>query len=115
MIVITLQQALLLYSAIIVVGGIAAWLWTEIGGRRRRRELEAQHLWRCVYCGFLYLDDSGEAISTCPQCENLNHAEDRKAKEVPLGPAPKPAPAPAPGNTVEKPRRNPSRRKRRGR
>lgn len=113
MIVLTLQQALLLYSTIIVVGMIAAWLWTELGGRRRRRELEAQNLWRCVYCGFLYLDESGEKLSTCPQCGNINTAEDRKAREVPLsGGVPKTT---APAEPSEKPRRNPSKGKGRGR
>jgi hypothetical protein len=83
MIEIELKYAVVLYAGIL--GGLAAcvWLWAEWGARRTFHVLEKQHLWRCVFCGYSYLDEDAAQVSQCPRCESFNDATDEKAREVP--------------------------------
>jgi len=108
MIEISLTAALAIYSAVLGLGAAFIWLYTEIRSRRTYRFLEKQHVWRCAFCAYTYLDEEAENMSQCPRCHSLNDATDKRVKEI----QPQ-APAPEPALDLEKdqPRRNPSRRK----
>jgi len=114
MIQIALTHALALYSAILGLLITAIWVYTELTVRRHHRFLEKQFLWRCVFCGYTYLDESAEKVSQCPRCASFNSLDDKHARFVPVrvsthgartDPAqplpPKTAPSTAPG-TKEK-------------
>lgn len=111
MIEISLTAALALYSGIIVAGALAIWLYTEAATQRSYRVLEKQHLWRCTFCAYTYLDEAAEAFSQCPRCQSINTLEDPQARFVPARAQPSipdelPREVPA--------RRSPSRQKRPG-
>ncbi len=76
MIQLQLTHAVVLYAAIVGVLAIAIWVYTEFAVTRTRTMLTKQHLWRCTYCGFSYLDDSGVPVTRCPRCTNLNGSND---------------------------------------
>ncbi|NIA13720.1 MAG: hypothetical protein GWP08_06530 [Nitrospiraceae bacterium] len=82
MIQISLTAALVMYSAILGLMVLTIWAYTEIVTRRSYHVLEKQHLWRCVYCGYVYLDEEAEALSQCPQCESINSSKDKRARYV---------------------------------
>ncbi|MBI5091039.1 MAG: hypothetical protein HZB26_01185 [Candidatus Hydrogenedentes bacterium] len=82
MIEIELTTAVALYSAILVLIIGAIWLYTEVAVRRTQRVLAKQFLWRCVFCGYSYLDESAAQISQCPRCESFNTIGDKHAKAV---------------------------------
>ena len=109
MIQISLTAALAMYSAILGLMVLTIWTYTELVTRHSYRVLEKQHLWRCVYCGYVYLDEEAEALSPCPQCQSINSSEDKHARYVKTrrNKASKQA-APAPNER----RRNSSQRKR---
>lgn len=104
MITLTLTQALGLYALVVGIGAAAIWLYTEVGARRMYQTARQQHLWRCAYCGYAYLDEAAETLSQCPRCESYN--------ESPKRPTPATAPATVTTPDPEVPRKNPSRRKR---
>lgn len=79
---ISLTHALALYSAIFGVIIIVIWIVTEISGRRTRRGLERQHLWRCTFCGYVYLDEGAQDLSKCPRCQSFNALDDHHARYV---------------------------------
>lgn len=105
MITLSLGQALLLYSSVLLAGAAAIWLYTEFSTRRTQRVLGKQNLWRCYYCAYSYLDEEAESVSACPRCQSFNTREDAN-----LGFAGGPAPVPetAAADAQERPRRNPS-------
>lgn len=111
MIALELKWALILYSS--VLGAMAAFIWvyTEITVRRPHRYLGKQYLWRCTFCGYTYLDESGDELSQCPRCESYNSAAEERVKLVPTKRHAQEESdqvlAPADG-----PKKNPSRRKR---
>ncbi len=109
MIDIELTNAIVLYAMLIaaLIGGI--WLYTELSVRRTRKYLGQQFLWRCVYCGFSYLDEHAADLSQCPRCHSYNSIEGKAAQ----GHEPSPAKDTA-KKDEEGPRRNPSRGKRKG-
>lgn len=115
MITINLTTAVILYSAVILLGAATLWLFGELGSRRTLRVLEKQNLWRCIYCGYAYLDEGAGLLSKCPRCESINvieEAQDRvvvrdKERFVEAHPLPVEA-----HNPDDDPRRNPSHRKR---
>jgi phage FluMu protein Com len=80
MIQISITQALVIYSMLLVGAGIVVWVMAETTVRRYHRILGKQDLWRCFFCGYSYLDESGEPISKCPRCESFNTLDDREAK-----------------------------------
>jgi phage FluMu protein Com len=86
-------------------------LYTEIRTRHAYHFLEKQHVWRCVFCAYTYLDEEAETVSQCPRCASFNSIGDKDAKPVLPRAAAEPSAAaaevPAPP-----PRRNPSHRKR---
>jgi hypothetical protein len=82
MIEISLTTALMFYSCLLGVFVLGIWAYTEISVRRSYYVLEKQFLWRCVFCGYTYLDEDAEKISQCPRCDSFNSAEDRRAKFV---------------------------------
>jgi hypothetical protein len=110
MIEISLSSAIVLYSAILGAMVFAIWLYTEVTVRRSYRVLEKQHLWRCVFCGYIYLDEDAETVSQCPQCESYNAVTDKRARYVPPRHAHQEENKAA--DKPEEPRRNPSHRKR---
>ncbi|MFP4499441.1 MAG: hypothetical protein ACLFTT_00445 [Candidatus Hydrogenedentota bacterium] len=114
MITITLSQALALYAAVIGIGAIFIYAYTGLTVQRRLVRIERQHLWRCVFCTYTYLDETAEAISKCPRCGSFNSLEDHQAKFVPSGPHAKDMAHPVPSGFEETPRRNPSKGKRSG-
>ena len=109
MIQISLTSALVMYSAILGLVVLMIWSYTEFVTRRSYRVLEKQHLWRCVYCGYVYLDEEAEALSQCPQCESINSSADKRARYVKTRQT-----AASKATVPEAPdhRRNPSHRKR---
>ena len=84
MIDLELRFAILLYAGILGFGAVAIWLYTEFTLRRPQRYLGKQNLWRCSICGFVYLDDSDDTLSQCPQCESYVASADEGAREVPV-------------------------------
>lgn len=82
MIQIQLTTAVALYSAILCGMILAIWVYTEVTVRQSHRFLGNQFLWRCVFCGYTYLDEHAEAVSQCPRCASFNSLEDRDAKVV---------------------------------
>lgn len=82
MIPISLSTALIVYSSLIGFFMIGIWLYTELSARRSYQFLERQFLWRCVFCGYTYLDEEAETISRCPRCESFNSVEDKHARFI---------------------------------
>ena len=115
MIQIGLTTALLLYGSIIVIGAILLYVISELRANRVYRVLEKQFMWRCAFCGFLYLDENAGDISQCPRCESFNTGKEAQDKAVVNT---RPAVPEETDEThdvdKEEPRRNPSRRKRHG-
>ena len=112
MIQISLSTALFVYGAIIVVGAVAIWLYTEVTSRRAYLVLEKQYLWRCVFCSYTYLDADAVTHSKCPQCHSINSMDDKQARFVPVAGAD--ALAAAPDEPPQTSRHNPSKGKRKG-
>lgn len=109
MIEISLTTALVFYSTLLGLMAFGIWIYTEITVRRTFNVLENQFLWKCVFCGYLYLDEEAESLSKCPRCESFNSVEDAKARLV------KPRVHKAEAGHAEEPeveQRNTSRRKR---
>ncbi|MFP6581256.1 MAG: hypothetical protein VCD00_01730 [Candidatus Hydrogenedentota bacterium] len=79
MIEIQLTTALALYSVLIGLMGAGIWLYTEFSVTRKQQFLGEQFLWRCMFCGCTYLDESGSSISKCPRCDSLNSLKDAGA------------------------------------
>jgi len=77
-----LTHAVVLYAAIVGGLAIAIWLYTEFSVTRSRTMLTKQNLWRCIYCGYSYLDDSGVPVTRCPRCDNLNGATEAQDARV---------------------------------
>jgi len=84
MIEISLTSALALYSGILALLAAALWLYTEMAVHRPQRGLQKQFLWRCVFCGFTYLDETAERVSQCPRCNSYNSVRDKSAREAPV-------------------------------
>jgi len=82
MIEISLATALVFYSSLLGLMAFGIWVYTEITVRRAFNVLENQFLWKCVFCGYLYLDEEAETLSQCPRCESYNSVEDEKARLV---------------------------------
>lgn len=114
MIQISLPVALIVYSALIVLGAFFIWLYTEVTTRRAYVVLEKQYLWRCVFCSYTYLDTDAVTHSTCPQCQSINTLEDKKARFVPVSKSVKAAAEAGETRATQESRRNPSRGKRPG-
>ncbi len=115
MIQITLTTALFLYGAAIICGVAMLYIVSELRARNVYRILEKQFLWRCAFCGYLYLDEDALSISQCPRCESFNTVGDAQDKAVRVArqrilPH---DPVTADQSDEEAPRRNPSRKKRR--
>ncbi|MCX5759003.1 MAG: hypothetical protein NTU83_10955 [Candidatus Hydrogenedentes bacterium] len=105
MIQISLTSALVLYSAVLCALALAIWTHTEIVARRVQAVLTEQFLWRCVFCGYIYLDEQAESLSRCPRCDCYNSTEDKLARYIP-------ATHPAGPETPHEPQRDSSHRKR---
>ncbi|HUW59662.1 MAG TPA: hypothetical protein VMZ06_01550 [Candidatus Bathyarchaeia archaeon] len=88
MIEISLTAALILYSSIIGLLAVSIWIYSEVTVRRSYRVLEKQFLWRCVFCGYIYLDEGAEQVSMCPRCESYNSTKDKLARYVKTPPKP---------------------------
>ncbi len=114
MIQISLTNAIFVYGAVMVVVFVLLYTTSELRARNVYRVLEKQFLWRCSYCGFLYLDEDSLALSQCPRCESFNahaDAQDRlvsasRERIVAL------EPETIQSDDEQAPRRNPARRKR---
>ncbi len=82
MIQISLTTALAVYSAILGVAAVAIWLFTELREQHVYRTLEKQHLWRCIFCSYVYLDEAAVTVSECPRCGSYNAIDDRHARYI---------------------------------
>ncbi len=108
MIELEVTRAAVLYVGVFLAMMFGIWLYTEMTVWRGQRFLEKQYHWRCIFCGFSYLDESGDPVSQCPRCQSYNSTEDRLAREVPTAVEWESAPHAAENDA----RRNPSHRKR---
>lgn len=106
MIQISLTMALAVYSIALGAIIVAIWLYTEVVTRTTHRRLATQFYWRCVFCGYSYLDENAEEVSRCPRCDSFVAASDRHAREI------RSRKKAAEADHGEKPAHNPSRRKR---
>jgi len=106
MIEISLATAVLFYGVIIALAAGFVWLFTEFSAGRTYTVLEKQHMLRCSFCTYTYLDNSGRPISRCPRCQSFN------TQTTPNAPSLEPVPELAEEGAL--PRRNPSHRKRPG-
>jgi len=111
MIQISLTTALALYSTALGVVVLAIWTYTEVTVRRAHLVLAKQFLWRCVFCGYMYLDEEAGHVSQCPQCESYNSTDDKHARFVKARAATYPFEEESTPPPSEPPRRNPSHRK----
>lgn len=84
MIQISLTTALGVYSVVLFILFFGIWIYTEVAVRYVHRRLAKQYLWRCVFCGYAYLDEQAEKLSLCPRCNSYNSVEDKFAREIPL-------------------------------
>jgi len=82
MIEISLTTALALYSGALLLGALAIWVYTESASHHAWRTIERQHLWRCIYCTFVYLDEGAGKLSHCPRCGSINTLGDTGARYV---------------------------------
>lgn len=109
MIAIELKWALLLYASVLGAMVVFVWAYTEVTVWRPHRYLGQQFLWRCMFCGYTYLDESHEHLSQCPRCQSFNSAADANVRFVPTKGEAMPEALASDGLDS---RRNPSRRKR---
>ena len=115
MIQIGLTTALLIYGSIIVIGAVFLYFISELRATQVYRVLEKQFLWRCAFCGFLYLDENAGDLSQCPRCQSFNSGKDGQDKAVVHARhTPPQETVKTPDDDTADPRRNPSRRKRHG-
>lgn len=115
MITLTLTQALGLYALVIGVMAAAIWIYTEAGAQRMYQTVKQQHLWRCAFCAYTYLDERATAVSECPRCGSFNTLEDNLARTAPVSPPREHLSEPAREPEAEgERRRNSSRRSRPG-
>lgn len=112
MIEISLTTALIFYSALLGIFVLGIWAYTEISVRRSYYVLEKQFLWRCVFCGYTYLDEEAERISKCPRCDSFNSAEDRRARFVRVAVSDEPVPEFLPAQRNTSHRKRPHQRRR---
>ena len=114
MIPLELTWAIVLYSAVLGALILAIWIYTAWRIYRPQRLLGKQFLWRCPFCGYVYLDEHGEALSQCPRCGSLCAADDKAGPDARARAAPAPAPASVAGTASRssEPRKNASLRKR---
>ena len=111
MIQISLTTALVLYSSVLLILLLLIWIYTEVSVRRSYRVLEKQFLWRCVFCGYIYLDEAAETLSQCPRCHSFSSVDDKHARYVTTHAST--ASQDRDGtDPADAPRRNPSHRKR---
>lgn len=82
MIEITLTTAILLYGAVILAGLLLLYMVSELRARHVYHVLEKQFVWRCAFCGFLYLDEDAAILSQCPRCESYNTMDDAQDRAV---------------------------------
>jgi hypothetical protein len=82
MISISLSTAIVLYSALLGLLILLIWLYTEVSVRRSHTLFEKQFLWRCVFCGYVYLDEAAETLSQCPRCHSFSSVEDKHARFI---------------------------------
>ena len=80
MIQIELYTAIVLYTGIIGVLVLAIWIYTEVSVYRPQRFLGRQYLWRCLFCGYSYLDEHAKDVSECPRCGSFNSLSDEPTK-----------------------------------
>jgi len=113
MIPISLTTALVIYSTILGILVLAIWIYTEVTVRRSYHAMGKQFLWRCVFCGYTYLDEEAEKLSQCPRCESFNSVTDKKARFVKDRPSkPEKGEKKTASETEGKTQRNTSHRKR---
>lgn len=110
MIPITLTTAIVLYTGLLGFLFLGIWVYTEMTVHRHQRQLGKQFLWRCVFCGYSYLDETAETLSHCPRCNSINAARDHAARAVPAKAVPEADTGSA--SETDEIRRNPSRQKR---
>ena len=108
MIELELTHAVILYSVVLGILFLGIWTFALVSTTRTYHVLEKQSLWRCVFCGYTYLDEGATTLSECPQCGSINSASDKHARFVRTRQRPAKPEEPA----HETARRNPSRRKR---
>jgi hypothetical protein len=108
-ITLTLTQALGLYAIVVGIIAAAIWVYTEAGTQRMYQTLKEQHLWRCAFCAFTYLDESSSAVSECPRCGSFNTLDDNQARTITATGAIERRTEPM-AEPASEPRRNPSRR-----
>lgn len=82
MIQISLTTALLIYGGIIVVGFAFIYVLSELRASHMYRVLEKQFLWRCAFCGYVYLDEDALTVSQCPRCASFNTGQDAQDRAV---------------------------------
>jgi len=112
MIEIELKWALVLYSAVLGAIGLFIWSYTELAVHRPHQYLGKQFLWRCTYCGYSYLDESGGELSRCPRCDSYVAATDARARLVPADPnVPEHDTEPGPGRNASRRKRHHQRRR----
>ena len=119
MIQISLPTAIVLYGTVILTGFVLLYVVGELRARRVYRVLEKQFMWRCAFCGFLYLDEDAATLSECPRCGSYNTITDAQDRAVGqsrqhLVAARADAVAADQEESGEGPRRNSARRKRPG-
>lgn len=110
MIPISLTTAFIVYSVALAAIFLVLYLYTEMRVRRSQQTLAQQFLWRCVYCGFTYLDERASAVSECPRCHSFN--DEAEVRPRALHSRSDDQGARLDNELLEEARRNPSRRKR---
>lgn len=72
MIEISVTEAFIIFSFVILVISVVLWYLSEVSARRIYSFYKEQYVWKCSYCAFVYLDTESEEISQCPRCNSYN-------------------------------------------
>ncbi len=116
MITLELSEAVSLYTGVLAALAVGLLLFAELKVTKVQRSLGKQFVWHCVFCGYVYLDESSDRISQCPRCESFNSVADRHAREtvpsrVALDAAAEDAAGGDPGKNTSKRKRHHQRRR----
>jgi len=70
----TVPLLILVYLVALLVGLMAAMIYTEFRQRRFEPTPSSDRIFRCAKCGYVYTDDPDVDRSRCSQCGQLNEA-----------------------------------------
>jgi predicted Zn-ribbon and HTH transcriptional regulator len=71
MISIDFSLAVAMFSALILAGVLAAWIFAR-RGKDKDLTVDPKFIWFCSVCTYTYINTKEERISVCPRCGSYN-------------------------------------------